>query len=125
VSEPSTHDAGGHTPEQNAYFQAIAADPDFAELKRRFRRFVFPVTAAFLAWYLLYVLLCAYARDFMDGKVVGNINVALVFGLSQFLVTFVTAWIYSRFADRRLDPLAAKLREHTVNGNGGTTTEVK
>ncbi|MGW0659371.1 DUF485 domain-containing protein [Streptodolium elevatio] len=85
-------------------------DPRFRELKRRFRRFAFPVTAVFLGWYLLYVLLCAYARDFMAHKISGNINVALVFGLGQFAATFLTAWIYSRYADRRLDPLSAELR---------------
>ena len=48
---------------------------------RRFRRFVFPMTALFLAWYFLYVLLAAFAPDFMATKVVGNINVGLLFGL--------------------------------------------
>ncbi|MDI2125858.1 DUF485 domain-containing protein [Yinghuangia seranimata] len=88
----------------------LHADPRFRELKHRFRWFVFPVTAIFLAWYLLYVLLCAYARDFMAHKVVGNVNVALVFGLGQFAATFLTAWVYSRYAARRLDPLSAELR---------------
>ncbi|WTW93793.1 DUF485 domain-containing protein [Streptomycetaceae bacterium NBC_01309] len=92
-------------------------DPRFRELKRRFRRFAFPVTAVFLGWYLLYVLLCAYARDFMAHKISGNINVALVFGLGQFAATFLTAWIYSRYADRRLDPLSAELRA-TAARNG-------
>ena len=50
--------------------------PRFVDLRRRFRNFVFPMTVAFLAWYLLYVVLSAFARDFMDTKVVGNINVA-------------------------------------------------
>ncbi|WP_436774440.1 DUF485 domain-containing protein [Yinghuangia sp. YIM S09857] len=91
-------------------------DPRFRELRRRFRRFAFPVTAAFLGWYLLYVLLCAYARDFMAREISGNINVALVFGLGQFAATFLTAWIYSRFADRRLDPLSAELRAAAERG---------
>ena len=33
----------------------------------------------------------------MGTKVVGNINVALVFGLLQFVSTFVIAWLYSRY----------------------------
>jgi uncharacterized membrane protein (DUF485 family) len=90
---------------------AMEADPRFAQLRSRFRSFVFPMTAAFLVWYLLYVLLSAYARDFMATKVVGNVNVALVFGLLQFASTFLIAWWYSRFARRRLDPVAAELRE--------------
>ena len=34
-------------------------------------------------------------HDFMSTKVVGNINVALVFGLLQFVTTFLLAWLYA------------------------------
>jgi uncharacterized membrane protein (DUF485 family) len=86
------------------------ADPRFVELRRRFRNFVFPMTLAFLAWYLLYVVLSAFGRGFMDTTVVGNLNVAFFFGLLQFVSTFVIAWVYSRFADSRIDPVATELR---------------
>ena len=62
---------------------------EFQALKRRFRRFVFPMTAFFLAWYFLYVLLADYAHDFMSTKVWGNITVGLLLGLGQFVSTFV------------------------------------
>nr|WP_307825654.1 DUF485 domain-containing protein [Sinosporangium siamense] len=83
---------------------------EFQELKRRFRSWAFPMTAAFLGWYLLYVVLSGFARDFMGVKLLGNINVALVFGVLQFVSTFLIAWAYSRHAERKLDPLADKLR---------------
>jgi uncharacterized membrane protein (DUF485 family) len=41
---------------------------------------------------------------------VGNINVALLFGLLQFVSTFLIAWFYSRYAARNLDPTADKIR---------------
>jgi uncharacterized membrane protein (DUF485 family) len=88
----------------------IANSEDFAQLRRSMRRFVVPMTAAFLGWYGLYVLMSAYARDFMTTKVAGNVNVALVFGLLQFVSTFLIAWLYARFADRHLDPVAERLR---------------
>ena len=81
------------------------------ELRRRYRGFVFPATVAFLSWYLLYVVMCNWATDFMSHQLWGNINVALVFGLLQFATTFLLAWIYSRFSTNRLDPLARKLDE--------------
>jgi uncharacterized membrane protein (DUF485 family) len=90
-------------------YQEVANSPEFAELRKTLRNFVFPMTAAFFLWYALYVLLCAYARDFMSIKIVGNINVALVFGLLQFVSTFLIAWYYSRYAARELDPLADKV----------------
>ncbi|MFJ9847470.1 DUF485 domain-containing protein [Kitasatospora sp. NPDC101155] len=88
----------------------IGDDPRFTELRAAYRRFVFPVTAAFLLWFLAYVLCSAYARGLMATKVVGSVNVALVFGLLQFVSTFGIALAYGRFAARRLDPLAAALR---------------
>ena len=100
-----------HSPEIDGDHVAVANTPEFAALRRSLRGFVFPLTAAFLLWYSLYVLLSAYARGFMGTKVVGNINVALIFGLLQFVSTFVIAWAYARYADRRLDPLAARVRE--------------
>ncbi|MER7276775.1 DUF485 domain-containing protein [Dactylosporangium sp. NPDC000244] len=94
---------------ENRYV-AVARTPEFDALRSTLRKFVFPVSAAFLIWYALYVLLSAYARDFMSTKVVGHINVALIFGLLQFVSTFLIAWLYARYAERRIDPLADDLR---------------
>ncbi|MFG3299922.1 DUF485 domain-containing protein [Micromonospora chersina] len=91
-------------------YLAVQRSDEFAGLRRALRGFVFPMTVAFFLWYALYVILSAYARGFMGTKLVGNINVALVFGLLQFVSTFVIAWLYSRFADRKIDPVADRLR---------------
>ena len=91
-------------------FVAIQASPEFADLRRRLRRFVFPMTALFLAWYTTYVLLGAFAHDFMSMKVFGNINVGLLIGLGQFVTTFIITGLYVRFANRELDPRAAAIR---------------
>lgn len=88
----------------------VQSSPEFQELKARFRQFVFPMTAAFLVWYLLYVIASAWARDFMAHKLVGNINVGLVFGLLQFVSTFLIAWAYARYMRSRVDPLAEDIR---------------
>jgi uncharacterized membrane protein (DUF485 family) len=97
-------------------YETIQRSPEFVDLRRRLRGFVFPMTAVFFAWYALYVIMSAYARDFMDTKVVGNINVALIFGLLQFVSTFLIAWAYERFATRRLEPVAADLRDRLERG---------
>jgi uncharacterized membrane protein (DUF485 family) len=99
----------GSSPHATPYEQ-VQATPEFQHLKRTLRRFIFPATAAFLAWYLLYVLMSAYARDFMSTQLLGNINVAYVFGLLQFISTFVIAFVYSRYADKHFDPSADRLR---------------
>ena len=94
----------------------VQLSPDFTELRRRFRRFVFPMTALFLAWYFLYVLLAAYAHDFMATKVFGNITVGLLFGLGQFASTFIITMVYARWADRQLDPVGERLRKQIEEG---------
>jgi uncharacterized membrane protein (DUF485 family) len=97
-------------------YVAVQASPEFAALRKTLRGFIFPMTIAFFLWYALYVILSAYARDFMGTKVVGNINVALIFGLLQFASTFLIAWLYSRFAGRRLDPVADRIRSEMEGG---------
>ena len=99
-------------------YEAVHEAADFRELKRRYRNFVVPWTIAFMAWYLAYVACCNWARDFMSQKVVGHINVALIFGLLQFVTTFLIAWLYARFANRRLDPLADEIRDRMHSGGG-------
>jgi uncharacterized membrane protein (DUF485 family) len=96
-------------PELTTY-RDVQLSPDFSELRRRFRRFVFPMTALFLAWYFLYVLLADYAHGFMSHKVGGNITVALLFGLGQFVSTFAITMIYVRWADKEIDPAAEQMR---------------
>ena len=86
------------------------SSPDFVNLRKRLRNFVFPVSVLFLAWYLVYVLLADYAHGFMSTKLVGNINLGLVLGLLQFVSTFAITTLYVRYANRNLDPLAEKIR---------------
>jgi len=100
------HQTSGH-----AIYADLAATDDFKQLRRRYRSFAVPWTVAFLAWYLLYVMLSIFATDFMDTRVMGNINVALILGLLQFASTFLIAWLYSRHAASRLDPLARRLEQ--------------
>lgn len=91
-------------------YAEVQASPEFAELRRRFRGFIFPMTALFLVWYFTYVLLSTYAAGFMSTKVIGNINVGLLLSLGQFVSTFVITLVYRRWADRTLDPVAERLR---------------
>jgi len=97
-------------PNDNPDFAAIHASPEFTELRRRFRRFVFPMSTLFFLWYLTYVLLAAYAHGFMSHRLAGALNVGLLLGLLQFVSTLAITAGYVRFARRRLDPRAATIR---------------
>ncbi|MBD3946424.1 DUF485 domain-containing protein [Nocardioides ganghwensis] len=100
-------------------YDRLHESSEYTELRKRYRGFVIPATAAFLAWYLLYVIMSNWAGGFMATKLVGNINVALVFGLLQFVTTFGLAWMYSRYSNARLDPLARSL-EQSYRDQAGT-----
>ena len=66
---PPAHD---HASRHDPVYDELHESADFVELRRRFRIFVFPATAAFLGWYLLYVVMSNWADDFMSTKVVGQ-----------------------------------------------------
>ena len=96
-------------------YEQVQESPEFADLRSRLRRFVFPMSVVFLAWYLAYVVLASYASGFMAIKVFGNINVGLIIGLLQFVSTFAITTIYVRYANKHLDPAAEKIR-HQIEG---------
>ena len=112
MSNTSQDQASRHDP----VYDRLAATPEFEQLRSRYRGFVIPATVAFLAWYLLYVVMSNWASGFMNTQVIGNINVALIFGLLQFVTTFALAWVYARFSNAKLDPLARSLDEQYAAG---------
>ena len=123
------HDAPTPDAAASVDFKQVQSTKQFQELRKRHRSFVFPMAVAFLLWYFAYVLLADYAVGFMSTKVWGNINVGLILGLLQFVSTFaITGW-YVSYSNRRLDPIAAEIRneieghEFDKDGNrvSGTT----
>lgn len=109
---------GGYDPltPSEAQYLAVQQTPEFQDLRRRYRRWVIPVVIASLLWYFAYVVLAAYAHDFMSQKVVGNVNVGLIMGLLQFVTTFGVTALYIRYADRVLDPASSRIREEMEGG---------
>jgi uncharacterized membrane protein (DUF485 family) len=104
-----------HSPD-HAQYVAIGQDERFIVLRRKAGRVAFLVTALLFVWYFLYVIAAAFARDLMRHRLAGNINVALVFGVLQFVSTFFLAWLYSRYSRRVLDPLRAQVTTGAESG---------
>lgn len=94
-----------------AAYERAQQSAEFQDLRKRYRGFSFPMTVAFLSWYAVFVALSVFAPDFMATPVFGNINVGLLIGLGQFVSTALITWLYVRHSNRRLDPLAAEIRE--------------
>ena len=106
MSHPSPESA----PPGGIDYVAVEESPRFVELKKRHRRFVWPLTIAFLVWYFAYVLLSSFATEFMPTPVFGAVNVGLLMGLGQFVTTFAITMWYVSYANRRLDPVSAEIR---------------
>lgn len=99
--------------EQAAVYLAVQRSAAFQQVRRRYRRFVLPVSVAFLAWYLAYVVAATAAPELMARPVGGVVNVAMAAGLAQFASTFLLTWAYVRHARLRRDELALELRWET------------
>jgi uncharacterized membrane protein (DUF485 family) len=91
--------------------EAVGKDPEMVELEHRHRRFVWPATVFFLIYYMALNILAGSARDLMGTRLFGQFTFGYLFALSQFLMAFVVAWVYARWASTRMDPLARDLRE--------------
>lgn len=92
-------------------WERLSVDPRFVKLRKRFALQVAVLVSLFLFSYLTYLLLSAYARDVMSYQVAESVNVALLLGIGQFVLTFVLAWAFGRFSVRAIDPLAAQIRD--------------
>jgi uncharacterized membrane protein (DUF485 family) len=97
-------------------YEAVRASRDFWTIRRRFGSFVGPACALFIVWYFLFVIVAVFAPGFMRVSVLGDVNVAMCFGLLQFASTFAIAVGYRLWARRRLDPLADRLRQRLEGG---------
>jgi len=92
-------------------WEAIERSPEFQELVHRRRSFVIPCTVFFLSWYMGFILLTAYAPDFMGERVYQGLTVGYCLALTQFVMVVTLGLWYLRKADREFDPLAEKAIE--------------
>jgi uncharacterized membrane protein (DUF485 family) len=91
--------------------EAVGKDPEMVELEHRHSRFVWPITAFFLVYYMSLNVLAGTSPGLMGRKLFGEFTFGYLFALSQFVMAFVVAWAYARWAASRMDPLATELRE--------------
>ncbi len=99
-------------PHANAgIWDEIAAKPEFGALLATKARFILPMCVFFLVYYFALPLLVGLAPDLMAKKVWGAVNVAYLFALSQFFMTWIVAIVYAKVAGR-YDRLAHDLVGH-------------
>ena len=92
-------------------FEMIEQTEEFKELKRQKYRFIFPVPLLFIAYYLFFIVMSAYAQDFMAKVVYGNMTFGYLFGVSYYLVIWALAFVYvikARQYDKLVDIIVEK-----------------
>jgi uncharacterized membrane protein (DUF485 family) len=93
-----------------ADWDRIAALAEFKALLEAKARFIVPATIVFIAYYFALPLLVGYAPQWMARKVIGVVNWAYLFALSQFFVAWLIAILYVRAAGR-FDAMARDIVE--------------
>jgi uncharacterized membrane protein (DUF485 family) len=77
----------------------IAETQEFKDLLAIKKTFIIPAFVFFIIYYFLLPILVGYAPEFMSTKVIGVVNLAYLFALSQFFMAWTIAWLYVKAAN--------------------------
>lgn len=111
VSHPTSDAPSLQTSDVN--WQAIEDDGDFRELIREKRNFIIPATIVFLVYYFGFLILVGYFPSVAEVNVIGNINLAYLIALSEFVMAWIIVYFYARRAglfDRLAHAIVAKVK---------------
>jgi uncharacterized membrane protein (DUF485 family) len=93
----------------------IAASKEFKDLMATKKTFIVPAFIFFVLYYFALPVLVGYAPQFMQTRVIGKVNLAYLFALSQFFVAWIIAGLYVKAANN-FDRLAKDILEKAEKG---------
>ena len=94
-------------------WNAIAAEAEFKDLLSAKARFIISATIFFIIYYFTLLVLVGWFPQVMDRKVIGQVNLAYLFALSQFFMAWILAFLYVGAAagwDRQAAALISRFR---------------
>ncbi|CAL9570179.1 DUF485 domain-containing protein [Streptomyces collinus] len=99
----------GRRPQRHA---ALGHHSDLRVLRSAYRwqRRVATLTA--LGYFVLFLILSAFAPSFMTSTVTDGLPTGLLLALVQVPVTWLAVALYEQTARRRVDPIADRIRKH-------------
>jgi uncharacterized membrane protein (DUF485 family) len=109
VVEETPRTTPGRGEEKRIDWTGIARSPEFAQLEAARRRVMFACLGVFAVTVGVFLVLCGYARPFMDRSVDGGLTVAYVWLLGLTVLAWILVWMYLRFAERHLEPASQEL----------------
>ncbi len=96
----------------------IAESTEFRDLMATKKIFIVPAFVFFVVYYFALPVLVGYAPQFMSTKVIGEVNLAYLFALSQFFVAWIIAGLYVKAAGN-FDRLAKDILNRAEDAKGG------
>jgi uncharacterized membrane protein (DUF485 family) len=108
-------------PGGNIDWVAAEESPEFRELIAKRRAFVLPATIFFLAFFLGFILLSSYAKEFMGSQIVAGFTWGYLYALLNFLMVIVIGLAYNRRSERVFAPLSEKAAAKAVHSAGAST----
>jgi uncharacterized membrane protein (DUF485 family) len=99
-----------------AEWSEIEQESDFRGLVAAKRSFIIPATLFFIVYYFALPVLVGYFPALMEINVVGHINIAYLFALSQFFMAWIIMILYIRRA-RLFDDIARRITERVRGGS--------
>ena len=66
-----------------------------------------------LVVYFGFILLIAFAKDFLSRTITDGLSVGMALGVLVILATWALTWIYVRWANRVYEPAIDELRGHS------------
>jgi uncharacterized membrane protein (DUF485 family) len=96
----------------------VAANQEFKDLLAAKARFIVPASLFFMTYYFTLPILVGYAPEFMSQPVIGPVNLAYLFALSQFFMAWTVAWLYMRAANR-FDEAGKRILSHLAQQKSG------
>jgi|SRR5579859_1190360 len=102
---------------EQSIWDKIAESKEFKDLMATKKVFIVPAFIFFVVYYFALPVLVGYAPNFMATKVIGRVNLAYLFALSQFFVAWGIAGLYVRAASN-FDRLSKDILEKAENSKG-------
>jgi uncharacterized membrane protein (DUF485 family) len=90
-------------------WEAIEANPKFQALYRKKTSFLWSLMIFSTLYYFMLPIGAAYYQDLFKTKVWGVINIGLLFALSEFIVAWVIAFVYSKKANAEFDTMTQEI----------------
>ena len=97
---------------------AIEADPAFQALHKKKSRFLWGLMVFSVFYYFLLPVGAGYFTNLFKIKVWGVVNVGILFALSEFVVAWGIAWVYSRRANGEFDAMSQAIIDNAHEMGG-------